>query len=100
MFLVLSGVGGLLEEELVEGDAALEGKQSLVSTPRISSQVPFFEIHVLIFKRYPIKVVEGQVITSMSPFILINKRHQVVSEIMRASFTYLFWSNLQCIEDM
>ena len=55
VFLVLSGVGGLLEEELVEGDATLEGKQSLVSTPRISSQVPFFDLHVLIFKRYPIK---------------------------------------------
>ena len=50
LFLVLSGVGGLLEEELVEGDATLEGKQSLVSTPRISSQVPFFDIHALIFK--------------------------------------------------
>ena len=51
VFLVLSGVGGLLEEELVEGDATLEGKQSLVSTPRISSHVPFFDLHALIFKR-------------------------------------------------
>ena len=70
MFLVLSGVGGLLEEELVEGDATLEGKQSLVSTPRISIQVPFFDLHVLIFKRYPLKVVEGQVKTSMSPLYI------------------------------
>ena len=40
MFLVLSGVGGLLEEELVEGDATLVGKQSLVSTQEYRARFP------------------------------------------------------------